>query len=466
MNSDIINSVIRLSVSCVSVNPYAPYINGHSYPSVGTGFFISEDLILTCGHVVEDAIKILFTVPSKEKVKYKAGVVSVYFDKDIALLKSIDYKSETWLELGDSNDIKLSDSVTAVGYPLGSDNIKSAEGSVSGRQNNLIQHHVPINSGNSGGPLFNEHNKVMGINSAKIVSDDVEGISYTIPINDIIALMDELKNPTFNDKVIYAPKLLIRIQDTDDKLKNFFGYNGENGILISKLFDMSPLYNIGVRESDILLEINNYSIDGVGELNVPWAVNKISIFDLLSTFTVDQIVPIKFYSVRSNEILTDNIQFNKNQRFNIRNIYYPYQNYDYEVIGGMVFMDLNHSHIDKLNKGQDISVFNKLEIINYDKLENINKRRLLLASVVDGSNIETTYELSSGVFVENVNRFNINNLDDFRKHFKKGYIKDGVMYVYIKFSDGKQIILNTKEVYDEDIELSKIFRYDISSLLK
>ena len=436
MNSNIINSVIRLSVSCVSVNPFAPYINGRSYPSVGTGFFISDNLILTCGHVVEDAIKIYFTVPSKEKVKYKAQVVGVYFDKDIALLRSTEYTSSTWLEMGNSNNVKLSDSVTAIGYPLGSDNIKSAEGSVSGRQNNLIQHHVPINKGNSGGPLLDENNKVIGINSAKMVSDDVEGISYTIPINDVIALMDELKQPTFSDKVIYEPKLLIKVQETDDKLKNFFGYSGENGVVISKIFDMSPLYNIGVRESDILLEINNYGIDGMGELNVPWTVNKISIFDLLSTFTVDQVVPIKFYSVRDKNIQTKNIQFNKHQRYNIRNVYYPYQQYDYEVIGGMVFMDLNRSHIDNLEKSRNISIFNRLEIIRHDKLQNINKKRLLLASVVDGSQIKTTYELSSGVFIENVNRYNVNSLDDFRKYFKRGYMKDGIMYVYIKFSNG------------------------------
>ena len=95
--------------------------------------------------------------------------------------------------------------------------IKVTGGKISGRQNGLIQTYVPINKGNSGGPLlFN--NKVIGINSEKIVGNDIDGISYSIPSNNIKVILDELINPTFEDKIIYDSILGVIIQKTNEDL--------------------------------------------------------------------------------------------------------------------------------------------------------------------------------------------------------------------------------------------------------
>ena len=92
MDKNILNSVVRLSISGVAINPFAPYYYDDSYQSVGTGFFVGNDIMLTCAHVVEDAIKIIFTIPGEEKTKYKAEIVSICFDRDIAMLRSVEYK--------------------------------------------------------------------------------------------------------------------------------------------------------------------------------------------------------------------------------------------------------------------------------------------------------------------------------------------------------------------------------------
>lgn len=465
MDKNILNSVVRLSISGVTINPFAPYYYDDSYPSVGTGFFVGPDLILTCAHVIEDAIKIVFTIPGENKTKYKAEVISVCFDRDVAMLRSVDYTSQTQLTYGDSNTVNISDTVAGVGYPLGFNNIKSAEGTISGRQHNLIQHHVPINKGNSGGPLLNKDNLVIGINSAKIVSDDVEGISYTIPINDVLAMMPELMSPTYEDKVIYEPKFLIKTQLTDNNIRMFFGYKGDNGVLISKILTESPLYNVGVRESDIFVELDGYEIDGSGQVKVPWSVDKLDIDDLLPTFKINQTIPVKFYSVRDKKTINASIQFDPKMRLTVRELYYPYQSIDYEAIGGMIFMDLNYSHIAYLDQSKNIEFFNKLHIINQGKLENINTEKVLLTTVVNGSNVENAYELNPGIFVENINGIRVNNLNDIRNYFNKGFVKKGIKYVYMKFSNGKQIIFNTKDLLQEDIELSKIYKYKVSSLL-
>ena len=64
---NILQSIVRLNTSCINIDPYSPYKNEESYQSVGTGFFISNNLVLTCAHVIEDSLKINFTVPGKEK---------------------------------------------------------------------------------------------------------------------------------------------------------------------------------------------------------------------------------------------------------------------------------------------------------------------------------------------------------------------------------------------------------------
>lgn len=432
---------------------------------MGSGFFISEDIMFTCAHVIDDAIKITFTVPGQEKIKYKAELVSVCFDKDIAVLRSVDYRSPVFMEFGDSDEVKMGDNVAALGYPVASQSIKSSGGKVSGRQSGMIQHHVPINEGNSGGPLVNDDMKVIGINSAKMVSTSVEGISYSIPINDVLAMKSELFNPTHSDKVIYEPSLLIKIQETDDNVRMFFGYKKSNGVVISTILEESPLYKVGVRQSDILISINGHVLDGSGYSKVKWSEDTIHLDDIQSTFSVDQTLPIQYYSVRSRKLRDVTITFDKTLRVNIRNIYYPYQKVDYEVLGGLVLVDLNHSHITNIMDASDISFANKLNIINYGLIENCNKRRVLLSDIINGSKIQHTYELSPGLFVENVNGTNVECLDDIRRVFNNGFKKKGQLHIYMRFSNGKQIILNTKELLEEDIELAEIYKYNISSLL-
>jgi hypothetical protein len=281
----------------------------------------------------------------------------------------------------------------------------------------------------------------------------------------VLAMKSELFNPAHSDKVIYEPSLLIKIQETDDNVRMFFGYKKSNGVVISTILEESPLYKVGVRQSDILISINGHVLDGSGYSKVKWSEDTIHLDDIQSTFSVDQTLPIQYYSVRSRELRDVTITFDKTLRVNIRNIYYPYQKVDYEVLGGLVLVDLNHSHITNIMDASDISFANKLNIINYGLIENCNERRVLLSDIINGSKIQHTYELSPGLFVENVNGTNVECLDDIRRVFNNGFKKKGQLHIYMRFSNGKQIILNTKELLEEDIELAEIYKYNISSLL-
>ena len=349
----------------------------------------------------------------KKEKKYEASIISLCFDRDIALLESVEYKSKKFLELGDSNKIKTEDSVTAIGYPLGDSNIKVTGGKISGRQNGLIQTYVPINKGNSGGPLLYK-NKVIGINSEKIVGNDIDGISYSIPSNNVKVILDELINPTFEDKIIYDSVLGVIIQKTNKDLRNFFGYKDNNGILIKKIIVESPLYKSGVRESDIVFKINEYIIDDNGDIDVEWSFDKISINNLFGTFSLDEEINVSFFCVREG-IKKYKIKLDSKFRINIINKYPPFQKLDYEVIGGLVLMDLNMNHIQNIN---DTNIeTNKLDIIKHSQIENLQKKKILITSVLNGSSLKTNMEIKGGLFLININGRNVNTLEEFREYF-------------------------------------------------
>ncbi|MCD7733610.1 MAG: trypsin-like peptidase domain-containing protein, partial [Clostridiales bacterium] len=173
----------------------------------GTGFVISEDgYILTCYHVVDgyQAISCTFI----DSTSYEATYVGGDEDADLAVLK-IEATGLTAVVLGDSDDLTVGSTVTAIGNALGTFANTLTTGAVSGLDRaltmedgtvmNLLQTDCTVNSGNSGGPLFNEYGEVIGIVNAKYSSSGyssstatIEGIGFAIPINDALDVLDDL----------------------------------------------------------------------------------------------------------------------------------------------------------------------------------------------------------------------------------------------------------------------------------
>ena len=171
--------IVKIYSQNIKFNWLEPYKNDSSYESIGTGFFIAEDIILTASHVIEKSIRVDITIPSIGKKKFKADVLSLQPYYDFALLKVKGIKSKNVLKLGNSNKIKSGNKVIAVGYPLGQDKIKLTAGIISGIHEGEIQTDAPINPGNSGGPLLNENNEVIGINVSGYTHADNIGYAVT-----------------------------------------------------------------------------------------------------------------------------------------------------------------------------------------------------------------------------------------------------------------------------------------------
>jgi serine protease Do len=234
--------------------------------SLGSGVIISEDgYILTNNHVIKDAniIKIKL-YGSKEE--FDAKVIGKDPKIDIALLKIDAKKPLPFAPLGDSDELEVGDWVIAIGNPFGlshtvTKGIVSAKGRVigSGPYDDFIQTDAPINFGNSGGPLFNLKGEIVGINTA-IISGG-QGIGFAVPINMVKAVLPQLKE----GKIVRA-WLGVRIQPITKEIMESFGLDSIEGALIAEVLKNSPAEKAGLKEGDVIIEVDGKKVEDSNHL--------------------------------------------------------------------------------------------------------------------------------------------------------------------------------------------------------
>nr|WP_227590050.1 DegQ family serine endoprotease [Chromobacterium violaceum] len=236
--------------------------------SYGSGFIISSDgFILTNAHVVADGGQIRVTLTDKRELRAK--LVGLDKRSDVALLK-VAAADLPVAKIGNPADLKVGEWVAAIGAPFGFDNTVTA-GIVSAKGRSLpdetlvpfIQTDVAINPGNSGGPLFNLRGEVVGINSQIYSrSGGFMGISFAIPIDLAMQVADQLKT---KGKVSRG-QLGVNIQEVTQELAQSFGLQRPSGALVVRVDPKGPAARAGLQAGDIILKLNNQSIDSSKDL--------------------------------------------------------------------------------------------------------------------------------------------------------------------------------------------------------
>jgi Do/DeqQ family serine protease len=235
---------------------------------VGSGFIISEDgLVITNEHVISGATEIKVTIGGKEK-EYNAKVVGADYDLDLAVIKIEGAQNLPHLKMGDSSKVKVGQWAIAIGNPFGFDHtvtvgVISAKGrpiTVENRHyKNLLQTDAAINPGNSGGPLLNLNGEVIGINTAVAKA---QGIGFAIPSNTVTGVLDELTN---KGKVSH-PWLGIQMSDLTEEIAQYFGLQGTDGVVIVGVIPGSPAEAAGLRQQDVVLELDGKKMKNTSQL--------------------------------------------------------------------------------------------------------------------------------------------------------------------------------------------------------
>ncbi|MBR6337572.1 MAG: trypsin-like peptidase domain-containing protein [Ruminococcus sp.] len=237
----------------------------------GSGFIISADgYIVTNHHVIDDANKI--TVTLYDGKSYEAKLIGSDESNDIAVLK-IDADGLTPVVLGSSSDLSVGDEVAAIGNPLGELTFSLTAGVVSAldrtvtTQNStmqLIQTDTAINSGNSGGALFNMYGEVVGITNAKYSSSgtneaSIDNIGFAIPIDNVKPLIESI----IKNGYVVKSYIGISVAEVNEELKN---YGVPEGVTVKKITENSPAEKAGLQLNDVITEVNGEKITKSSEL--------------------------------------------------------------------------------------------------------------------------------------------------------------------------------------------------------
>ena len=234
----------------------------------GSGFIISSDgYILTNQHVISyaEAYGYDVTVMTYDGTSYTAKIVGSYASNDIAVLK-IEAEGLTPVTFGDSDSVSVGDTVYAVGNPLGELAYSMSTGHVSALDRtittdessaaiNMFQIDAAVNEGNSGGPAYNSQGQVIGIVSAKASSTGVEGLGFAIPVNDAVAIANELiENGVITNKV----ELGVSTQTIPANVAQY--YNMVEGAYLVKVNDGSCAQKAGLQIGDIITAVEGKSV--------------------------------------------------------------------------------------------------------------------------------------------------------------------------------------------------------------
>ena len=274
-----------VSITNMSVQEVQSFFGGtqqQESTSVGSGIIIgqtdSELLILTNNHVVEGNEKLTVSFVDNESVE--ANVKGTDSTKDLAVVavKISDVKDSTMDEIavatmGDSSKLEVGEQVVAIGNALGygqsvtSGIVSATERTLDGYEGGtLIQTDAAINPGNSGGALLNSNGEVIGINTAKVATDSVEGMGYAIPISDASDTIQNLMNQETKTKVSEAEQGYLGIQGVDVSDESAKMYNMPTGVYFSDVVKNGGAQQAGLTKGSVITGLEGTTISDMNSL--------------------------------------------------------------------------------------------------------------------------------------------------------------------------------------------------------
>jgi len=500
------NSVLQLKVTRAIYSPSRPYLDPDDTTSSGTAFIIDIErgYIGTNAHVVADAISISGRIPKLGKRDLSIELIGISRDKDLALCKihHDDIKlitraisgqeiKELNMKFGDNMELKETDEVMTIGYPLGQENIKYTTGIVSGfeardgpesgiediedaklRSPTYIQITAAINPGNSGGPLLNKNGEVVGINAAGHLY--AQNLAYAIPSRTFLSIYcDLIKNlivhvPTLSLEWNRTNRELMKLKTGDDRTYGIYVKNVysdtcvdtlEPGDIIKRLdyqdsfWASKQAFNINNHDPDIICNSPTLTIycylDRYGDAEIGTKegnkFNKI-IDRKMSLAEIMDMVPIgadlnleicrnqEWYMVQAKHIYKESSR--------IPRIYQRLEPMDYEIFAGLCCANLHMCHLSAFS---NLSHYAKSSKKRYQK-------RVVICQVFPDTSAFKTQSLRDGDLIYKINNTEINTLEDIRK-----ILRVKPENIQIETVDKSLFVVSTETIIPEDKKSMKNF---------
>ena len=281
----------------------------------GTGIIVGKNdkelLVVTNAHVVEDVNDLKCVFVDGESVS--ATVKGSKSDKDIAVvainlsdIKDSTINSIAIAELADSDDVAIGQEVVAIGNALGEgQSVTNGIISATNRSitvNNvtfsgLLMTNAAINSGNSGGALLNAEGKVIAINFAKTSSDGVEGMAYSIPVSNVMDIIDSLMSRETRSKVSSSETAYLGISGVDITSAMSSSYGYPQGVLIRSVENNSAAAQAGLGSYDIIVSFDDQSVNSMSSLK-----------SIMEYYAAGEKVTVQYYHQEGSEYVLKSVE--------------------------------------------------------------------------------------------------------------------------------------------------------------
>jgi len=436
------NSVVKV-FSAISVPNYAyPWQTSRISKFTGSGAVIKDNQILTSAHVVSSA-KFIEVKKENDPNKYIANIKFISHQADLAILEVKDksfFKDIQPLKL--SENIKVRDAVTVLGYPIGGNTISTTSGIVSRIEYRryvwsqfsllAIQIDAAINSGNSGGPVINKDNELVGIAMMKI--NKSSNIGYIVPSLVVNTFLEDIKDGVVNG---FHSDSITTQKINNDTLKKFYNLKNGNGILVT---------HVGIDEN--LLKVNDVilSVEGKKIANNNTIKTKYGRVNSDLGFHMKQIgKTIDLKILRNKKELTVKYKLKKVKPLIVHEFGKEPR---YIIYGGFTFAPLTKNYLRKIYNSS-----NGLNMLFYgkDKTKDYSEPVVSLHTIFPNKT-NRGYKEGSNVLIK-VNNIKLKNF----KHLIN--ILDNIKeeYSVFEFLEKRKIVLSTKQAKESIVDIKTIY---------
>lgn len=442
------------------INYLIPHKHDEIIQSSGTAFVIDTYKLATCYHVIENAVNIEIFKSGDVDNPIKVNVISIFPDLDFAILEIIEkdkFKFKNIIQIETNYDnYKKQDKIYSIGFPLGNKDIQLTEGIISGFEpgNNMVITTIPLNPGNSGGPIFNKNGVLIGQAQQKVSEVEVEGVSF---FQKISLIVNRYYNNNYelvsNQKILYSPLLGFSYYE----LYNNYLINNNvsldvTGIIIKNIYFFS-IFKDKLKPCDILISIDNFKITNSGIVKKNNG-EKIYIKFLLYNYKIGDNLKIEY--IRDNKLEKSNIIVGESN-LPINYIYYPLDKPKYEFIAGLIIQPINLNIIDIiLEKTPHLNIIENLVLLKQKKYSN---NELLIITYIFPGSIASNYKVMSiGNIISKINDVKVTNFEEFKLN-----LPTNNKFIKLESLDDKILLISKSEILEKDKNISQSYNFNLTS---